>query len=253
MTKQNWSRIVLVSLFMVVALIATAALGVWQYSIAHRNDISEQVLQAPTQSLNKVSAIGEYVGEQNYGQLTSTSGQLQCEDFAWVTLDSQTPAWLVCPLLLDDNSKIAVVLGSATDMVIEDVLVNSEVNVTGRMQPAQDTSQLSPSYQPADMHSLEYLNTDDLVIRWMSDVRDGYVVATAVESFDEESAFERLDRISDSALVLPPVGIEIRNLFYAWQWWLFAAFAIFIWYRFVRDELRANLRESTLVQHLQEK
>jgi cytochrome oxidase assembly protein ShyY1 len=67
------------------------------------------------------------------------------------------------------------------------------------------------------------INTDDLVLRWKSNVRDGYVLI-------ERDVPQRL-------VVLPPVGIDIRNLFYAWQWWIFAIFAVFLYSRFVRDEL----------------
>lgn len=70
------------------------------------------------------------------------------------------------------------------------------------------------------------INTDDLVLRWKADVRDGYVLVTR--------------DVSKELFVLPPVGIDIRNLFYAWQWWLFAGFTIFIYSRFVQDELKTK-------------
>jgi surfeit locus 1 family protein len=28
----------------------------------------------------------------------------------------------------------------------------------------------------------------------------------------------------------------LRNLFYAWQWWLFGGFSVFLWWRHLRDQ-----------------
>jgi cytochrome oxidase assembly protein ShyY1 len=223
---------------MVFALIATAGLGVWQYSVAHRNDISQQVLQASATTFDSVSKLGEYVAEQNYGRLVTFEGEIDCGNYLLVTLDSKKSPWLVCPLKFSDGTRVAVVIGEYQLTKFQDSSSPMKVSVTGRIQPAQDTSQLSPIYKTDDEASVEYLNTDDLVIRWKSDVRDGYVVMTAIDADSDIAHLESLTRISDEALVLPPVGIEIRNLFYAWQWWIFAAFAIFIWFRFVRDEIR---------------
>jgi hypothetical protein len=36
-------------------------------------------------------------------------------------------------------------------------------------------------------------------------------------------------------------GLALRNLSYAVQWWLFAAFGLFFWYRLVRDDHRGRL------------
>ena len=37
----------------------------------------------------------------------------------------------------------------------------------------------------------------------------------------------------------------LRNLLYAIEWWVFGAFAVFIWWRWCRDELeRIELEES---------
>jgi hypothetical protein len=37
--------------------------------------------------------------------------------------------------------------------------------------------------------------------------------------------------------------INIRNLVYACQWWVFAAFAIWFWFRFLRDQRDADHEE----------
>ena len=39
---------------------------------------------------------------------------------------------------------------------------------------------------------------------------------------------------------LPPVGTftALRNLLYALEWWVFAGFAAFLWWRYVRDVMQ---------------
>jgi cytochrome oxidase assembly protein ShyY1 len=48
----------------------------------------------------------------------------------------------------------------------------------------------------------------------------------------------------------PPSGFALQNLSYALQWWLFAGFAVFFWWRLVRDaherELERREAESSL-------
>lgn len=43
---------------------------------------------------------------------------------------------------------------------------------------------------------------------------------------------------------LPGGGLDIQNLAYALQWWIFGLFAVLLWARFVRDEARAVAEEA---------
>jgi len=38
-------------------------------------------------------------------------------------------------------------------------------------------------------------------------------------------------------------GFNARNLVYAFQWWIFAAFGVWFWFRFLRDQRDAELNE----------
>ena len=76
------------------------------------------------------------------------------------------------------------------------------------------------------------------MLRWQSDVYDGYVSLISMTVDSHPRKFDGVTTLRESALVLPPVGIELRNLIYAWQWWFFAAFTLFLWGRYLRDEFR---------------
>lgn len=214
-------RILVATLLSLVALVSTAALGVWQYTRAYRADVEAQILKAPQIPLDQVSKLGEYVPENSYGQKVVVNGNLQCDGQFKNVIPEQGIDWHIAAIQLSDGSLIAV--ASVADYCD---LQSGGVEWVGRIQPAQDFSQLKVSYQPAQV--VDAINTDDLVLRWKTNVRDGYLLIT-------RDVPERL-------VVLPPVGIDIRNLFYAWQWWIFAAFAIFLYVRFVRDELQEKTR-----------
>ena len=112
---------------------------------------------------------------------------------------------------------------------------NESVRLQGRLQPAQESNPLPAIY---DIKSeVSAINTDDLVLRWKSDVRDGYIVATEMSVFKGEKL--TFAEISRAEIVTPPVGIDLRNVMYAWQWWVFGLFFALLYGRFVRDELRA--------------
>ncbi len=228
-------KVVVSTLLMLGALAATAALGAWQYSNAYRDDRIQSVLNAEPQEISEISVLGEYLDENYYGQSVVQSGELTCARGFIVNFENEIPSWVVCEFIYDDDQRIAVALGES-DVVPQDFA--STVTLSGRIQPAQDTSQISPLKQPTEV--VNFINTDELVNRWQSDVHDGYVVLE--EIVDERGVLVSVPatQLKSEALVFPPVGIELRNLFYAWQWWFFAAFAIFLWAKYLRDEIAAK-------------
>ena len=213
---------------MLLGLCATAALGLWQYSVAHRDDVARQVLAAPAVEFSSVSSVGRYVPEVSYGQRVILVGQLECA--LGFRVKPLAQEWQVCPLKLADGTSVAIVMGLAN----ESVLPNAQATIEGKLQPAQDASQLSPTYTISSL--VPVINTDDLVLRWQSDAHDGYVVAEKI--IVQDQPLTSFEPIPQSEIVTPPVGIELRNLLYAWQWWVFSSFVLFLYFRFVRDEVR---------------
>ncbi|MFC8192753.1 SURF1 family protein [Cellulomonas sp. NPDC057328] len=69
-----------------------------------------------------------------------------------------------------------------------------------------------------------------LVHVWGAPVYTGYLVVASVEPADP----------ADLELLAPPTragtGLNIQNLAYAAQWWIFGLFAVGLWWRLVRDE-----------------
>lgn len=224
MKRAFYKRLVTSSLLMLLALSATAGLGIWQYTVAHRNDVIALTGSAPAKSFNSVSQLGTYVLESNYGQAVQIAGVLNCSEPLTVVFDQSRPAWEVCPLELVDGNLVALAFQSAP------VAVDLNVTIQGRIQPAHSVDPLPVRYEKTA--SVEQLNTDELALRWQNNVRDGYLVVT------EMQPAASAEFLSADLIVWPPVGIQLRNLFYAWQWWIFAIFSVFIWAKYVIDEYR---------------
>lgn len=230
-----WRRAAVATLLMLLALSGTAALGVWQYTVAHRDDVSRAVLQAPPVNVTELVQAGDYVPESAYGRAVTANGVLDCERSYLAGQLGRTAPWLVCPLQLPNGQVIATVLGMQP--VAAQPINGGSVQLTGRLQPAQSSEAVAAVYVAAPQ--VDYITTADSAMRWQTDVLDGYLLVDA-----ELSDRFGLIAVPRAELVLPPAGIQLRNLFYAWQWWIFAGFAVFIWARYLRDERNALRRPA---------
>ncbi|MGV1035995.1 MAG: hypothetical protein ACOYD0_03070 [Candidatus Nanopelagicales bacterium] len=45
-----------------------------------------------------------------------------------------------------------------------------------------------------------------------------------------------------------PANLNLRNLVYAFQWWIFAAFGVWFWFRFIRDQRDAEIAVAAAVE-----
>ena len=101
---------------------------------------------------------------------------------------------------------------------------SQDMDVKGRLQPAEVMVRPPAMLTPAD--DIPYISTNELVMRWQLPLLDGFVMKDGV----------------GMTLVTPPSGISWRNLMYAWQWWAFAAFIVFLLTRYILD-VRAERKQ----------
>lgn len=71
--------------------------------------------------------------------------------------------------------------------------------------------------------------------QWGGPIYSGYVVLASSDPAQDEGV---------SLLPRPQIeggeGLDLQNLFYALQWWIFGGFAVMLWLRLVRDEARGS-------------
>jgi cytochrome oxidase assembly protein ShyY1 len=114
------------------------------------------------------------------------------------------------------------------------------VALEGVLQPDEPPAQSAP-----DGDRLGSLDVADLVNRWGTPIYNGFVVLVSQRADVRAGA-------AQPQLVPPPApqahGIAWRNAAYAVQWWVFAGFALVMWWRMVqqaaRDEAAARTEET---------
>jgi cytochrome oxidase assembly protein ShyY1 len=155
------------------------------------------------------------------------------DDGVWqVALVTACPAGRGC----SGAAALPVVLGWAPSPDAGTAVPTGAARLTGWLQPAEQTGD---DPDPAD-DVLPSLRTADLLQRTDRDLYSGYVILREPESLRGD-----LVAVTPDTLPPPPPSTALRNLLYGLEWWVFAAFAGYLWWRWSRDALAdARARES---------
>ncbi|MBX6167489.1 MAG: SURF1 family protein, partial [Thermobispora bispora] len=144
--------------------------------------------------------------------------------------------WLLTPLRLEDGTLVPVVRGwvpTPTDPAV--AVPGGTVTVTGRLRASEETGDVVPS-GPLPEGQVALVSTAELINLWTdAPLRSGFIVAA---SQDPPLAAKPVA----APRPMEDVGFSWRNLAYAVQWWIFAGFAVFMWYHFVREAVRSDQR-----------
>lgn len=215
-------------LFAVAAIVAMVLLGLWQLgAYGDRQAVSAEERSAadPVPIDDVLGPDDAFTADADAKRVTVT-GTFSQPQLKVAGDDDPTP-WLVAPLETATGSAVLVVRGRAETLA---ALPRGEVTVTGSLLP----SQARADDADPDDDVIPSLTTARLVSQVDADLYSGFVVLTEQDPPDTDSGLE----------VVSPPGVEpsftagLRNLMYALQWWVFAVFAGFMWWRIGRDLAR---------------
>lgn len=85
----------------------------------------------------------------------------------------------------------------------------------------------------------EAISPGQLLTAWSGPIWTGYLVLAESDP-GQSGGLALLDVPTRTG-----AGLNLQNLAYAAQWWIFAAFALVVWWRAVRDESRDGVGEGT--------
>lgn len=220
-------RMLALHAFAVAAITAMVILGLWQ--LGHYGERQEMsVKEREEQSAVPIDAVlgpdAAFSAEAD-GRTVTATGTYAEPQFLVAGDDGPAP-WLVTPLETGNDAAVLVVRGRSTQLRPAPA---GEVTVTGTLLPSQARTE---DPDPTD-DVRPSLSTSRLVADVRTDLYSGYVV------LDEQqpAAPDDLERVVPPAPD-PSFTAGIRNLMYALQWWAFAAFAVFMWWRISREEIR---------------
>lgn len=221
---------------LVVVVIAFIWLGLWQFGVAHTK--GEHDAMQDEASKTRVTLQDYVQPHQDFpadGSLrpVAVTGHFDPDHQVLVAgrvLDGKDGWWVVTPLVADGSgARIAVVRGFvSTPSAPAPSTGTSSVTVEGELAPGESPAEGTyPAGQVGSVNLAVFAN------QWGGQIYNAFIFATS----------EQPNATTAPIQTFPPPepasgGLQIRNLGYAIQWWLFAAFAVYMWWRMVRDDYR---------------
>lgn len=244
--RPRWIAALLLALAVAAAF---ALLSQWQLS---RSVSAGTTVERPTETVLALAEVAEPqqpVRTEADGQRVSASGSYVLSDYLVLTnrLNAgEEGYWVVGHLQTEGGAGIAVALGwTASEKIATSVagrLATTPApgedleNVTGRFVVDE-----APQASGFETGALSTVSAAALVNLWQhadpAGVYNGYIVA--------DEAPEGLTAI-DSPRPITVVELNWLNVFYAAEWVIFAGFAIFLWWRLVRDVWQREQREASV-------
>ena len=227
-----------------------ALLGQWQLD---RAISSGEVVERSTETVQPLTEIVTPDGPPRQiaeGQMVETSGSFVAGDEQIINgrhNGGETGYWVVGHFVTAEGASIAVARGwtadadtaaAVRDRLASQMSIASLQPLTGRFLPSEAPEVPADGVDP---HTMTTVSTAALINLWANwsdqSVYQGYIVDSA--------APDGLVAI-DSPESVVEVPLNWLNIFYALEWAVFAGFAVFLWYRLVRDAWERELEEAEL-------
>ena len=207
-----------------------SALGQWQLarSVATA-PVDRTDTETPT-ALTSLAKPGHAVTDTQLGRMVTVTGTLADGDFVVLSnrLNAGTTGfWLVGHVTTDGGAELAVALGWAPTRARAEAAESSATianPLVGRYLPSEP-----PDQPDVDKGVQSAASIPAFINQWShfgGSVYGGFVVASTPPA--------GLDAI-DSPPPSQEVSLNWLNVFYAAEWAIFAGFAIYLWYRLVKD------------------
>ncbi len=226
-----------------------AWLGQWQLGHAITLENEHSVDAEAVRPIDRATEPGGTVTDRVAGTVLEAEGAFVAGDFGVVEQRSnggEQGAWLIGHFETSGTpaGHLAVAIGWAPDLAAaERARAAAEAELAGRALAAEGR------YMPSDgpvrpeagdpLDRLQSMSVAQLVNLWEpfeGGAYAGYLVLHPGGELDAQAlAGLGLEPI-DSVPPLPVETVNWLNLFYAAEWVVFAGFAVFFWYRLVRDD-----------------
>ncbi|MFD3446923.1 SURF1 family cytochrome oxidase biogenesis protein [Microbacteriaceae bacterium 4G12] len=253
MRRPKWIGLLVLALAVAAAF---AALGQWQLSRAVEEGVVVERATEEAVPLTSVVQPQQMTEQKASGQVVTVRGAWAPGDYGVVSErvnGGRTGYWVVgrFDVALDgvavaaDAPGLAVGLGWSADR--EDAEQRRDALIAG--DPSDEVTENVGRFLPTEGPNVPDDDEDPFAITSMS-------VAALVntwQDFDDRDAYSGYVVLTqapaglvdiDSPAPSDDVRLNWLNIFYAAEWVIFAGFAVFIWYRLVRDELERETEEA---------
>lgn len=239
-------------LALLLALIVAAFfawLGQWQISNAIRADDFVSAEFESARPLTDLAAPAEPVSEAAGGAVVTTEGSLRADDLQIIAPrenQGEVGAWVVAHLVSTVDgapANLAVALGWAPSIAEAERMIEGAamipqleeaIEIEGRLMPPEGALTPRGDEDPLQMQSMVPAYVLNLWSGVEGPTYSGYLVlhpTGAAEALIDAAGLQAIDSVPPK----PPEAVNWLNVFYAIEWVVFAGFAVFMWYRLVRD------------------
>ncbi len=227
-------------LLAVAATTAAVLLGLWQYGVWHNaRDSQAHALAhaAPVPLSTLMTADSSFPGEAA-GRPVRLRGTWLSGETLFVrgrVLHGRDGFWVVTPVAVcrqtcaTTNPAMLVVRGWTPRPGDAPPAPGGRTEVTGWLQPSAAGG--VPDQNPND-HVLPQMRVVEAIPHVRQDLYSGYVIAKSPRGTGA------LTPVTPASLPQPSSFTSLRNLAYAFQWWIFGGFAVFLWWRVCADEVK---------------
>jgi surfeit locus 1 family protein len=227
-------------LLMVAAAVVFSLLGEWQLGRSQ-----EHARVSPTESVVPIGDVlqpaSDFTGHADH-QRVSVSGtwaDLPLEQVPDRPLGGRDGTWVVAALQEGTTGGLLpVLLGWQPAGQAAPPAPTGTAQLTGRLLLSEQPAGLGPDGQ------LRALSSGDLVNAWPGRLYTGYLVADA-GAVAASAPGGALTAVPSEA---PVPRLDPQNLSYAFQWWLFAAFALVMWGKIVKDRHDDEVEDRRLAE-----
>jgi cytochrome oxidase assembly protein ShyY1 len=235
---------------MVVALAIAVGLGLWQLDAwsARRADAARDLTNRAPVALDSVMTGDSPFPGRSLGRPVEFTGEWVGENLyvADRYLDDERGYWVVTAARVHGTgSAMPVVRGWARTTDFPAPV--GAASVTGWLQATEGGGPIDE-----DPHDdvITMMRIASLVEHVDADLYSGYVVGKVISSADQDGDTNAdgvgLEPVTPAAVPDVSGFTALRNLLYAIEWWIFGAFALFIWVRWCRDSLQAPVPDEQL-------
>jgi cytochrome oxidase assembly protein ShyY1 len=225
---------------MVVCVAIATGLGLWQYYAwhQHRADAARDLANDPPVALSTVMSGDSPFPGRSVDKPVKFTGHWVGDNIyvADRIHDGRRGYWVVTAAMVDGTeSAMPVVRGwSPTPDASPAVGATS---VVGWLQPTEGSG--PPDDDPQD-DVIPMMRIASLVEHVDADLYSGFVIARTIPHQ------QGLAHVQPAAQPGVSMFTGLRNLFYAVEWWVFGAFALFIWFRWCRDSQELEDRDEVV-------
>lgn len=232
-------------------------LSQWQFGRSTQPEVPVSTATEDVRPLTEVLEPGEFFHGSVADQMVAAEGSYDSGKQVLVPgrlYDGNSGYWVVsafavtaAPVLngagASPQTWIPVARGWVADPADADLPPSGPINLTGRLLPSESPL---PEVDPGPGRATG-VSVAELINVWNISSYPGFVAATAEVSGLADVGAAAVDgplkplRIGPQP---PPQQVNWLNLFYSLEWVVFAGFALFIWWRLVKDDYHRSLEDE---------